>query len=146
MQAGLQIMLALVHLIQVEGVGYMQIIRAEKEDVCRSCNLCLLPTTGRVTQGQLINRKKVARTIRRDERLAAFPTAIICRFDVFGYGYHLTYKTADHSFNTISHSAGSTSGFGGVFGGAGCLASSVNHQFSSASQPSPCGRGSCPWQ
>jgi hypothetical protein len=32
-------------LIQVEGVGYSQIIRAEKADVCRSYGLCLQATT-----------------------------------------------------------------------------------------------------
>jgi len=29
------------HLIRVEGIGYSQIIRAEKADVCRSYALCL---------------------------------------------------------------------------------------------------------
>ena len=27
------------HLIRVEGIGYLQIIQAEKADVCRSCDL-----------------------------------------------------------------------------------------------------------
>jgi hypothetical protein len=35
LQAGLQIMWAHLQLIWVEGIGYLQIIRAEKADVCR---------------------------------------------------------------------------------------------------------------
>ena len=41
----LQIMWAHLHLIRVEGVGYLQIIRAENTDVCRSCDLCLQAAT-----------------------------------------------------------------------------------------------------
>jgi len=41
----LQIMWAHWHLIRVEGVGYLQIIRAEKTDVCRSYELCLQAAT-----------------------------------------------------------------------------------------------------
>ena len=46
LQAGLQIMWAHSHLIRVESVGYLQIIRAEKADVCRSCDLYLQASTG----------------------------------------------------------------------------------------------------
>jgi hypothetical protein len=35
-----QIMPAHWQLIRVEGIGYLQLIRAEKVDVCRSCDLC----------------------------------------------------------------------------------------------------------
>ena len=42
----LQIIRAHWHLIRVEGVGYLQIIRAENADVCRSCDLCLQAVTG----------------------------------------------------------------------------------------------------
>jgi len=41
----LQIMRAHLHLIRVEGIGYLQIIRAENTDVCRSCDLCLQAAT-----------------------------------------------------------------------------------------------------
>ena len=40
-----QIIRAHWHLIRVEGVGYLQIIRAENSDVCRSCDLCLQAVT-----------------------------------------------------------------------------------------------------
>ena len=41
----LQIMWAHSHLIRVEGIGYLQIIRAEKTDVCSSYRLCLQAAT-----------------------------------------------------------------------------------------------------
>lgn len=41
----LQIMWAHSHLIRVEGIGYLQIIRAEKTDVCSSYGLCLQAAT-----------------------------------------------------------------------------------------------------
>jgi len=41
------------HLIRVEGIGYSQIIRAEKTDVCSSYGLCLQAATD--TQEQAIN-------------------------------------------------------------------------------------------
>jgi hypothetical protein len=44
----LQIMWAHLQLIRVEGVGYSQLIRAEKADVCRSCDLCLQAATDSV--------------------------------------------------------------------------------------------------
>ena len=37
----LQIIWADLQLIRVQGIGYLQIIRAEKADVCRSYELCL---------------------------------------------------------------------------------------------------------
>jgi hypothetical protein len=43
----LQIMWAHLQLIRVEGTGYLQLIRAEKTDVCRSYGLCLQAVTGR---------------------------------------------------------------------------------------------------
>ena len=42
----LQIIRAHWHLIRVEGVGYLQIIRAENTDVCSSYGLCLQAVTG----------------------------------------------------------------------------------------------------
>ena len=44
----LQIMWAHSHLIRIEGIGYLQTIRAEKTDVCSSYGLCLQPATDRV--------------------------------------------------------------------------------------------------
>jgi len=41
----LQIMWAHWQLIRVEGVGYLQLIRAENTDVCRSYELCLQAVT-----------------------------------------------------------------------------------------------------
>lgn len=41
----LQIMWADLQLIRVEGIGYLQIIRAEKADVCRSYDLCFQAAT-----------------------------------------------------------------------------------------------------
>ena len=41
----LQIMWAHWQLIRVEGVGYLQLIRAENTDVCRSYGLCLQAVT-----------------------------------------------------------------------------------------------------
>ena len=41
----LQIMWAHWQLIRVEGGGYLQLIRAEKADVCRSYELCLQAVT-----------------------------------------------------------------------------------------------------
>jgi hypothetical protein len=41
----LQIMWAHSHLSRVEGIGYLQIIRAEKTDVCSSYELCLQAAT-----------------------------------------------------------------------------------------------------
>ena len=41
----LQIMWADLQLIRVEGIGYLQIIRAEKADVCKSYGLCLQAAT-----------------------------------------------------------------------------------------------------
>ena len=38
-------MWAHLQLIRVEGVGYLQIIRAENTDVCRSYGLCLQAVT-----------------------------------------------------------------------------------------------------
>ena len=49
----LQIMRVYSHLIRVEGIGYSQIIRAEKTDVCSSYGLCLQAATD--TQEQAIN-------------------------------------------------------------------------------------------
>ena len=43
--ACLQIMWAHSHLIRAEGVGYLQIIRAENADVCSSYGLCLQAAT-----------------------------------------------------------------------------------------------------
>ena len=45
----LQIMWAHWQLIRVEGVGYLQIIRAENADVCRFYGLCLQAVTVRAT-------------------------------------------------------------------------------------------------
>jgi len=41
----LQIMWAHSHLIRAEGIGYLQLIRAENADVCRSYGLCLQAAT-----------------------------------------------------------------------------------------------------
>jgi hypothetical protein len=41
----LQIMWAHLQLIRVEGIGYLQLIRAENSDVCRSYVLCLQAVT-----------------------------------------------------------------------------------------------------
>ena len=41
----LQIMWAHSHLIRAEGIGYLQLIRAEKTDVCSSYGLCLQAAT-----------------------------------------------------------------------------------------------------
>ena len=41
----LQIMWAHLQLIRVEGIGYLQLIRAEKADVCRSYGLCFQAVT-----------------------------------------------------------------------------------------------------
>jgi hypothetical protein len=46
LQAGLQIMWAHLQLIWVEGIGYLQIIQAEKTDVFSSYGLCLQAATG----------------------------------------------------------------------------------------------------
>ena len=51
--ASLQIMWAHLQLIRVEGIGYLQIIRAEKTDVCSSYGLCLQAAT--VTMQQKIH-------------------------------------------------------------------------------------------
>jgi hypothetical protein len=40
-----QIMRVYSHLIRVERIGYWQLIQAEKEAVCRSCDLCLQAVT-----------------------------------------------------------------------------------------------------
>jgi hypothetical protein len=45
----LQIMWAHSHLIRVESIGYLQLIRAENADVCRSYGLCLQAATTSVT-------------------------------------------------------------------------------------------------
>jgi hypothetical protein len=44
----LQIMWAHSHLIRAEGIGYLQLIRAEKTDVCSSYGLCLQAATDSV--------------------------------------------------------------------------------------------------
>jgi hypothetical protein len=63
----LQIMWAHSHLIRVEGIGYLQIIRAEKADVCRSYGLCLQAATTKASKS-----KKELRAI-FDKRAGLFP-------------------------------------------------------------------------
>jgi hypothetical protein len=53
-----QIMPVYSHLIRVEGVGYWQLIRAEKMAVCRSCGLYL----------QAATCNKVRPLLKREER------------------------------------------------------------------------------
>jgi hypothetical protein len=51
-----QIMPVYSHLIRVEGIGYWQLIRAEKMAVCRSCGLYLQAATGTVIPESLVVR------------------------------------------------------------------------------------------